>query len=416
MSIHKVKKYKIIKNDEDNKMQVQKTKEEWDKETCNGTKIYYFYSRYKNSEGKIKQFRSKLFELERDAKAEEALFLCDPINYIMGTKKGFKATIKTDIKKHTIEEMWQIYLKNSKSKESTTYSYESNFNCHIKPYFNELGKYIEDITKQDIKNWKIYINTLTQPNGKKYTLSYKQKNYTILKNIFETAVDDEEFIEINVVDLVKNFEDTDEDVYDENDIRYQTLSEYYEFIDCVDNILWKSFFSFTFWQGMREGEEQALTWNDIDLKKEKVKINKTLTTKIRNGGYKITNTKNRKNRIIPIAPEAKKYLLELYSYYSSLEGFNENWFVFGGIRFLPMTTMRRQLKKYYDILEKKKGKSINRLTHHEFGRHSCASYLKNNGADIDDVAEFLGDSPKTIEKTYYHSYKDLRMERIKKIW
>ena len=413
MPVHKIKNYKIVKDENGNKIQVLKSKEQWNKETCKGTKTYYFENRYTLANGERKKYVSKNFEKEREAKAEENIFLLDPLTYILAHKKGFKAIIETKKKKYTIDEIWKYMLADAKNKESTLYSYENDYNNHIKNYFLELGKYIEDIEKQDIKNWMNYINIKRKINGKEYALSFKQKNFTILSLIFSYAFN-EEYIENNIFLRIKNFECVNDKVNDDKNIRYQTLREYNDFISIVDVLFWKAFFVFTFWHGPCEGEEQALKWKDIDFIKMEVTINKTLTTKVKGGGFKITNTKNRKNRTIPIAIQAQELLKELYNFYSKLDGFNDEWFVFGGIRFLPMTTMRRQLANFYDKLEQKKGSVVNRLTHHEFGRHSIASYLRNNGAKAEDVAEFLGDTPEVIEKTYYHSYKNERLERIKK--
>ncbi len=410
MSIHKIEKFKEQKDIDGNIIKIKKSLEDYNKETSNGSKTFYFYSRYYIN-GKCKQYRSRNFKLKSEAKEEERLFNLDPLNYIQAHKKNFKF-ISNEKKDYTIDDLWNLYCKDSKIKESTLYSYESNYNCHIKQYFITLQKSAATINKGDIKNWMSYIDSLP------YSLSYKQKNFTILKNIFNYAVA-EDLTENSIINSINNFSNSNEEVKEEEKIRYQTEQEFNLFLECLDDVLWKAFFSFTFWEGTREGEEQALLWKDINFNEWNVTITKTLSTKVHNGGYKITNTKNRKNRTIPIAPKARKYLLDLYNFYSSMKGFNEEWFVFGGIRFLPMSNVRRKLKKTYDILENKlknHGSNINRLTHHEFGRHSCASYLRNNGAEKEDVAEFLGDTVDVIEKTYYHSYRNEKLEHIKKIW
>lgn len=49
---------------------------------------------------------------------------------------------------------------------------------------------------------------------------------------------------------------------------------------------------------MRKGEIQALTWNDIDFQKRTIYVTKTLTVKTKQAKWKITSTKNLKNRKI----------------------------------------------------------------------------------------------------------------------
>lgn len=431
MPVHEISKYKTIKDENGNKITVEKTKEEWDRQTCKGTKIYFFENRYTNANGKRDKYRSKNYALKRDAKAEEAKFLNDPINYILSHKKSFKLEVKHEKQKHTVDMLWnQMLNDNKKNKESSLYTYESGYNCHIKDYFIELGKYLEDITKIDIKNWKNYMDSKTQKNNKPYALKYKQKLFSALKKIFQYAKD-EEFVDFNLLDSVPDFENNGEEV-EIKEIRYQKLNEFYRFMSVVDDMFWYAFFSFTFWHGPREGEEQALywssineidkwakanSWEDVGISKTiTVKIYYTLSTKVRGGGYKRTSTKNKRKREIPIAPEAQKPLFELYKFYSKLDGFNNEWYVFGGIRFLPMTNMNRKLDYYYNKVDQQYFKNsetkVNRLTHHEFGRHSIASHLRNMGATPEDVAEYLGDTVEVIENTYYHSYTNERLERI----
>lgn len=90
MAVLTVKKYKYVKDENGNKIKVEKTKEEWDKETKKGTAIYYFSDRYELN-GKKVPYRSKLYEKKRDAEADRGLFLNDPIKYIQEhSKKRYK--------------------------------------------------------------------------------------------------------------------------------------------------------------------------------------------------------------------------------------------------------------------------------------------------------------------------------------
>lgn len=49
---------------------------------------------------------------------------------------------------------------------------------------------------------------------------------------------------------------------------------------------------------MRKGEIQALTWNDINFDKKVIYVTKNLTVKTKKAKWKITSTKNLKNRKI----------------------------------------------------------------------------------------------------------------------
>ncbi|MDZ5782069.1 tyrosine-type recombinase/integrase [Marinococcus luteus] len=61
--------------------------------------------------------------------------------------------------------------------------------------------------------------------------------------------------------------------------------------------------------GMRKGEALALTWDDVDLNKQTIQINKSFIVRTKSIGP----TKNRKNRTIRFSDSLKKELLNLYN-------------------------------------------------------------------------------------------------------
>ena len=168
--------------------------------------------------------------------------------------------------------------------------------------------------------------------------------------------------------------------------------------------------------GVRKGEAQALNWKDFLWDKDQVRIIKTLTTKtdeVNEDGlkYKITNAKNRMNRTIKMPFALKKIMIELYSYYNEFEEFNKNWFVFGGNRFLPSTTIDNKKDLYFTLANETYEKEINRISNHEF-RHSHASYLISKGVRIELIAKRLGDTVEVVEKVYAHLFPEVENEVI----
>ena len=113
-------------------------------------------------------------------------------------------------------------------------------------------------------------------------------------------------------------------------------------------------------------------------------------------------------RTIPIPNFLLNYLKDLYDDCSSYYNFNDNWYVFGDIK--PITQERMRVRK--NLLASKSGVKPIRL--HDF-RHSCASLLINNGANIMIVAKYLGHTKidETLN-TYSHLFKN-KMEDIVKI-
>ena len=69
-----------------------------------------------------------------------------------------------------------------------------------------------------------------------------------------------------------------------------------------------------------------------------------------------------------------KNLIELYNIYSTLDGFNKIWFVFGGIKPLSKTAIQNHKNKYC------KQANVKQIIIHDF-RHNCASLLISKNAD-----------------------------------
>ena len=80
--------------------------------------------------------------------------------------------------------------------------------------------------------------------------------------------------------------------------------------------------------------------------------------------------------------------------------FSEDWFVFGGVRPLPETTIQVKKNEYC------KEAGVKQIRIHDF-RHSCASLLINQGASIALVSKYLGHGNVSITlNTYTHMFKN----------
>jgi integrase len=97
----------------------------------------------------------------------------------------------------------------------------------------------------------------------------------------------------------------------------------------------------------------------------------------------------------------------LYELDKHLDGFNKDWVVFGNIKPMSRTT----LKRYRDDLCVKAGVPI--ITNHEL-RHSQASYLTNSGLNRQAIAEMLGHSPEILLTTYSHTFRSTNDEILAK--
>lgn len=117
--------------------------------------------------------------------------------------------------------------------------------------------------------------------------------------------------------------------------------------------------------------------------------------------YELTPPKTSKGiRALTLTEVLYNDLVILYNEKKKYYGFNDKWFIFGEhepLTFGMMSRINDRIAKNADI---------RRIVLHCF-RHSCASLLINNGANIKTVAKYLGHT-KIDEalNTYSHIYKN----------
>ncbi len=377
MPVFKVKDYKITNGEK-----IKKTKGEYNKETCNGTKIWYFKCYYINALGERKQKKSKKFSTKEQAVKEEAKFLLSVGEYSTDNNITFNRVYNELIQKKEVEV------------RPTTLNKIKNYYKH---FSEELGNI--QINKLTLKHFQLWKNNM---NKKNLCCSYKNRIYKLLCELVNYA---ELYYNTstNVLKLGGKFVDSNEK---KKEMLFFTEKEFEKFINVVEEHLWISVFETLFYCGFRQGELQALTWNDVDFKKNIININKTLTTKIKGEPYSIFPPKTKSSyRIIPMVNNVRNDLMKLKAMYSNLEGFNENWFVFGGIKPLPETTIQKHKNKYCSLAD------VTQIRIHDF-RHSCASLLITRNADPVLVSKYLGhsDVSMTLNK-YSHMYKS-KLEEI----
>lgn len=369
-------------------MPVYKTKTEKTKDN----KIWYFKCNYKDIYGNIKQKKSKKYATRDEALKEEAKF-----------------KLKQDevsLSNTTMYDLYNAYFFLDDSivnRESTLYTKEYRVRKYILPFFEntKTGKYFDlsTVNVDKIKKWKIWLNE------KELSLQTRKSLFNTFSSLMTYAVE-KYSLEYNPLKLVENFREKNDKIIEEEKIRFMTNEEYRIFIDEVEDDF-KVVFHFLYEIGCRKGEMTSLKWKNIDFKNEKVKLNTTFSRK-RDGSLTITNTKNGKNKYVDMSPKLVDELKELYNKMSKLDGFSNEWFVFGGIKYISYTTLGRKKDETFQRL-KEKGINITNITIHEF-RHSSASYMISNNIPIEVIAYRLGDTPETIRRTYAHLFPDAQKD------
>lgn len=325
-----------------------------------------------------KRFHSKKFYTSKEAKEEEA-------KYLLNHKKVNKVLFQI-VASNFFDEVKQI------RKLSTYQTYIEVYNKHIYPFFVDFD--LNSINILELKNFREKCLKMN------YSARYLNKINNVLNLILDYASVNYGYTNVNKT--LGNYQEKKDKVIKEK-LRYMTYDDYLKFISVIDELEWRTFFMFLYLTGMRLGEVLALTFNDI--KGDTIIVNKTLYTKIK-GTYTITSTKNNLNRTIKMDKSLYNQLNEYIDQMKSYTDFSNDWFLFGGPRYLAPTTINRYKHKYFELA------NVPEITIHEF-RHShvsllCNKYLENGGNDyvgfLAKLSARLGHSVDVMTRTYLHLF------------
>ncbi len=333
----------------------------------NGT--YELSSSYVDTNGNKKRLRKRGFRTVKEAKEYERVFM------LTSQEQGYKVVFEA------------VYLellenKRTKLKETSVHSFISVCELHILPTFR--SKYLQEITTRDIIRWQ---SKLAEKN---FSQQYYSTIHEKLVNIFNFAIKSG-YINNNPASIVGKIKKANEVKKEKN---FYTLEEFEKFISVITDKEDLTLFTLLYTTGMRRGEMLALTWKDIDFEKNSITINKAMN-KFRNVTPPKTQNSYRTNYI---SSRLKALLVDLKEDYRGYYGFNENWFVFGGIKHYAIKTLENRLNKYCKLAD------VKRITPHEF-RHSLVSLLYNNGLPTKAIAEQIGDTEEMVINIYSHLFE-----------
>lgn len=285
----------------------------------------------------------------------------------------------------TFEELWKLYQEHIvvKMKAQSYRKTTSKFKNHILPYFKDYK--VKGITASIYTRWQKMIEEKGFKH--KYNTSLHSSVVTILNYAIKFYG-----LKENIASKIGNFTQK-EDLT--TNVDFWTPEEYKKFIKVVPDNIYKLFFETLYYTGLRQGECLALTWKDF--KNNHLDIYKTISKEKVNDEYIINTPKTKKSiRKIKIDNDLKKKLISLKEKYKRLEGFEENWYIFGCIQPLSPTTIGRKKDKYCNIA------GVKKIRIHDF-RHSHASLLLSYGVPITVISQRLGHSDITMTlNTYSH--------------
>lgn len=330
---------------------------------------WYFVTRVTLPNGKTVQRKRKNFNRKKEAMLAEQEFI--------STQQAIKQNF-------TFNELAYKYMQYSigRKKETSIYNQNNLITTILIPYFNDV--YVNQITPDFIAQF--YSETY-----KKYSNNYMNNIKRHLSAILNHAVN---FygLERNVAKIV-SLPKKDE----RKKLKYWTLDQFNDFIENVDNVVYRGLFILLFWTGLRKGEALALKFNHIDFK------NNILTVKDNWNGTTITTVKNTPSeRSIKLPEHVTNALKEVKQRQKEFFGkIRQTDFVFSyNTLRKPMSpaNVNKQLKDYTKLSDNEP------ITVHNF-RHSHASLLINNNVSLYTVSRHLGHSDiQTTANIYGHLY------------
>ena len=157
-------------------------------------------------------------------------------------------------------------------------------------------------------------------------------------------------------------------------------------------ILQKTIIAFFYFTGVRRMELITLKESDVNIESSTVKI----------------MGKRSKERIIPILPKLKKAIIFFneikFKFHDQTS--SDYFFISKNGKQLSEKFVYRTVNEYFKLVSPKIKKAPHVL------RHSFATHLINEGADINSVKELLGHSSLSATQVYSHT----SMERIKEVF
>ena len=349
---------------------------------------YIWYVWETGLDGKKHKKFSKAYKTEAEAKSAEKEYL--------KMSEVFEGDMNM-----TFKELYTKYYE--VQKDIVRYSTLKTYRDRIK-YIGMFDKVkLKDMDAIHYQKWRAEMMKVDISN------SYKNEIQKFLKIVINWAVKTYGFNMNKFYGRMEPFTSAS-DIKKEMD--FYTLDEFNQFISSAPNLQIKCMYETLYYCGLRRGEARGLQWKDVNWIDKRLSVTKQAVTHGSENStyYELTKPKTQKsNRILPIAEILFRDLKQLYEEQKQFAEFNDEWFIFGN--FIPITFYQMRHKN----IEIARDANIKRIRLHDF-RHSCASLLINNNANIAVVSQFLGHA--SIEETldtYTHMFKDKLSDAVNTI-
>ena len=323
-------------------------------------------------------------EWERQAKDEYQKDLQNPERI----KERQAAKNRTEFSDFILNTWFPICICDGEHKP-TTVAFNKHISNTIADYFR--GKAIQTISGTDIQKYLIHLRTTYKTaQGKPLAPKTIRHHYATLANIFSFAVK-QEIITKNPMEKVDCPKTPRKkvDAFTEEQARtfFGYLDECPMDFRCMLNLLITT--------GMRRGELMGLQWGDIDFDDYVISVNRNVTYTPDSGIVVSTPKTECSVRQIPVMPSVAAVLME---YRNGAGDWKKNDFLFpkDGNPALARdpNSITRRVKRFMKLHD------LPDMSPHDL-RHSCATLLLSNGADIKSVQEILGHSNASTTLNFY---------------
>lgn len=276
----------------------------------------------------------------------------------------------------------------------TTTAYYKNIAKVITDYFK--GCVLQDISPIQIQKYLIYLQTKYKtPQGKPLAPKSVRHHYGTLTNIFGYA-DKQEMLVKNPMQRV----DAPKKVKKAIDaLTPEQAKQFFALLPSC-NLDFRCMLHLFITTGIRRGECMGIQWQDIDFKNNTVSIARCVTYTPESGVIVSTPKTENSIRTIPLMPSTVKLLQEWKKQTQSTH---------------PNTILKSAFlfPKGEDVFQPRDPNAITRRVKHFMTRngfpdlsphdlrHSCATLLLAEGADIKSVQEILGHADASTTLDYY---------------
>jgi len=254
-------------------------------------------------------------------------------------------------------------------------------------FLSSQNQSITEITHRDIRNWLVVLL-----EKEKNTMRTINRKISTLKAFYRFLIR-KKYLEINPMDKVITPKQSKRLVDFVSEQNMNTLFEQLEFPDNFEGKRDKMILELFYATGMRLSELMQIKKSDLDFYNSTIKI----------------FGKRKKERIIPIPPQIR---IQLQDFIKFLEknfettNYNGNIFVTNKGKPVYPKLIYRTVRKYLDAVT-----TIEKRSPHVI-RHTFATHLLDNGADLLAIKELLGHSSLAATQVYTHT----SIEKIKETY